>query len=400
MNKNVCTLKAIRNCTGCGVCASICGVGAITIKETKDGFYEPVVDELKCVNCSLCTKVCYKFDSQYNTIEVENYECYSAVNKNENELKSSSSGGMSSALMKQCLANGYHVVGVMYDKEKERAVTKIATCDEELEQFKGAKYFQSYTVDAFKKIISDNTKQKYAIFGTPCQIYALSKVAEIKKNRHKYLFVDIFCHGCPSLKLWDKYLRFIKNKNKIDTIDNIKFRSKSYGWHEYAFEFVTKERKIVSSKYDDPFFELFFGMDLMNNACYDCIARSTIEKTDLRIGDFWGKRFDLDTKGVSAVVVSTDKGKELLDSIKTKIDIQIASFDEIIKAQSYKKIHNRNVDRVNYLRNLIISDKDIVYIVKKRRKMLPLKTNLKRILKKNLKLLPTSIYLKIKTKLK
>ncbi len=399
-SKSVRDQDKLHSCTGCGVCESVCPFDAIKIKESCQGFYEPVIDEYKCTDCGFCKKACYKFDNQYKIKAEENFECYSAVNKNREELLSSSSGGVSVELMKAALNEGFFVVGVAYDIKLNRAVTRIAKTEDELEQFKGSKYFQSYTAEAFNEILSDETEQKYAVFGTPCQIYALSKAVGLKKMRDKYLFVDIFCHGCPSLRLWDKYLEYIKYKKNADDFTKINFRSKTYGWHEYCFDFFSKEKKLSSSKYNDPFHEMFFGLDVMNTACYDCIARSTLEKTDIRIGDFWGKRFNMDTKGVSAVVVASEKGKSIFQKVQSVLDIQKADFDEIISEQSYKKIHRVNFKRREDVLSQLSSEKPLDRIVKERRKKLSLFENIKRITKSLLKHLPENVYLKIKMKLR
>ncbi len=390
----------LRQCTGCGVCEAVCPFGAIKIIENNDGFYSPVIDENKCTRCGLCKKTCYKFDEAFKVKAKEDYECYSAVNKDENELSSASSGGVSVDLMKAALREGYFAVGVAYDVKENRAVTKIAKTESELEQFKGSKYFQSYTAQAFEEILSDKTEQKYAIFGTPCQIYALSRIAEKKNLRHKFLFVDIFCHGCPSLKLWDKYIAFTKEKYHIEDFSKINFRSKTYGWHEYCFDFYGNKKSFSSSKYNDPFHEMFFGLDTMNAACYDCVARSTVEKTDIRIGDFWGNRFNMNTKGVSAVVISSEKGKEFFEKVKPAFEIESADFEEIIREQSYKKIHKVNFKRREEILSALQGEKSLIKIVKERRKKLSFFENLKRIVKGTLKLLPESMYLKIKTKLR
>ena len=390
----------IRECTGCGVCESVCPFSAIKIKENSVGFYTPAIDESKCTDCGKCRKSCYKFDNEFEVKTDENFECYSAANKNSKELLSASSGGVSVELMKVALKEGYFVVGVAYDTQTNRAITKIAKTEDEIEQFKGSKYFQSYTAEAFNEIMADKTEQKYAVFGTPCQIYALSKVAELKNTQHKYLFVDIFCHGCPSLRLWDKYIQYIKEKRHIDSFSKINFRSKTHGWHEYCFDFFADEKKFSSSKYSDPFHEMFFGLDVMNTACYDCIARSTLEKTDIRIGDFWGKRFNMDTKGVSAVIVTSEKGKNIFQKAKPALDSQKADFNEIISEQSYKKIHKVNFKRREEILSQLSSEKTIDRIIKERRKKLSLFENIKRIIKSLLKHLPKSVYLKIKMKLR
>ena len=93
---NVTDCKTGRACTGCSMCAAVCPKKAISINLNQDGFYLPILDADKCVNCGLCQKVCYKFDLSYqkssnNKLPV----CFSAVNKNNAELLSSSSGGVS-----------------------------------------------------------------------------------------------------------------------------------------------------------------------------------------------------------------------------------------------------------------------------------------------------------------
>lgn len=400
MKRNVCNPEALRDCTGCGICASVCSFDAIKIKEDRMGFYRPEINEALCTGCSLCTKVCYRFDGEISVEEQEDHECYSAVNKNDEELRSASSGAVSIELMRECLKRGYYVVGVAYDYSLNRAVTRIAKSENELEQFKGSKYFQSYTADAFKEMARDKSGQKYAVFGTPCQIYAVSKMSDLKAESDKYILVDIFCHGCPSLKLWDKYLEKIKKQKNIDRFDLISFRSKTHGWHEYCFDFVKGAQRFSSSKYNDAFHEIFFGKDAMNEACYDCITRSTVVKTDIRMGDFWGGRYDLDTKGVSAVIISSEKGKELFDSVAHKFYFDRADFNEIISAQSYKKAHNLDNNRRNSVLSMLSGDEGIDTVVRKHRRMLSFKTNVKRNLKSILKHLPDSIYLRLKKKLR
>ena len=398
LKENVCNSEPLRGCTGCGMCACVCNVDAIKIIKDEAGFYRPEINADLCTGCSLCIKVCYRFDDKISVEEREEHESYSAVNKNDAELQSASSGAVSIELMRECLNRGYYVVGVAYDYSLNRAVTRIAKTENELEQFKGSKYFQSYTVDAFKEIVRDKSGQKYAVFGTPCQIYALSKVSDLKAESDKYILVDIFCHGCPSLNLWDKYLEDVKAENDADKFDHINFRSKSHGWHEFCFDFFKGTQKITSSKYGNSFYELFFGMDLMNEACYDCISRRTILNADIRIGDFWGKRFNSDLKGVSAVVLGSERGRKLFLNVASKFNIEQADFNEIIRAQSYKSIHLCDSDRREKVFALLNGEDDIKAVVKKRRKMLSVKTNIKRELKSLLKHLPPAVYSKLRNK--
>ena len=55
---SVMLFKNKAECCGCTACASICPQSAITMKEDEEGFLYPIIDELKCVNCKMCIKVC------------------------------------------------------------------------------------------------------------------------------------------------------------------------------------------------------------------------------------------------------------------------------------------------------------------------------------------------------
>lgn len=399
MMNNINNLDALHHCTGCGLCSAICPTNAIEITLTDDGFYKPIVNNKICINCGKCIKTCYKFDNEIKktNIDIPNIKCYSAKNKNSNELLNSSSGAVAIELMKYFISQNYYVASVAYDNEKELAITKVAKTIEELEQFRGSKYFQSFTVNALKEIIKDKSKQKYAFFGTPCQVYALSKYINSIKQSDRFIFVDIFCHGCPTMLLWKKYLEYNKNKYNISKFDNIIFRSKKYGWHEYCFEFIKNDKSIYSSKYNDAFYELFFSNDAMNESCYDCLIRSSLDYTDIRIGDYWGPKYDRDTEGVSAVLLCTEKGEKVFNNISNRFIVHQEKFSDIIRFNSFGKIHEKNVNRRNETINLI-KENDIIKAQKKHRKLLSIKARTKMKIKSLLKHLPNNIYLTLKFK--
>lgn len=391
MKSNVLDNSAIRNCTGCGICASVCGKGAISIKLDDDGFYRPIVDEEKCVECGVCKKSCYKFDLSFKMSD-KFVACYAAINKNLYQLSKSSSGGLSRLLMEECLARGYKVFGCKYNFATEDAQSVIVSSINSLDDFYGSKYFQSYTVNSFNTILKDSSCQKYAIFGTPCQIYAFSQTKKYLRDRDNYFLVDIFCHGCPSLYLWKSYLASIKKTYDKVHFDNISFRTKKYGWHEYCIDFQVDNKNIYSKKGNDPFFDIFFGADIMNEACYNCKARSSMAYTDIRIGDFWGPKYELNDKGVSAVVVSSRLGVDLFNSIKDKLTIEIADFNEIVSAQSYGRTVLYSKTRRNFLLQNITDCDDLFHLHQQYIKLLPLKVRFKKYLKNVVKHLPQKLY--------
>lgn len=52
------TIKKVPYCTGCMVCAELCPVGAIHVQEDRGGFWNPIVDEEKCIHCGKCKEHC------------------------------------------------------------------------------------------------------------------------------------------------------------------------------------------------------------------------------------------------------------------------------------------------------------------------------------------------------
>lgn len=49
--------------------------------------------------------------------------------------------------------------------------------------------------------------------GTPCQIRALKSYLD--KNYDNLILIDLFCHGVPSPKIWQRYLEFINPEKNV-----------------------------------------------------------------------------------------------------------------------------------------------------------------------------------------
>lgn len=335
---NIQDTSAFRNCTSCGVCATVCARKAISMQLDEEGFYRPVVDASLCNDCGLCTTVCYKFDSNVKMTPEEGLKqkpLFSAWAKDDDIVRNTTSGGIGDLLAHQLLNDGYKVVGVVYNEDGIRAEHRIATTEDELDYFRGSKYIQSYTFDAFKEMVSKCRNEKYAVFGTPCQIYALNKMASQRKVRDQFFFVDLYCHGCPSLHTWTKYQSAIKKSVGVNRFDSVTFRSKIRGWGGFYVVVVVDGKPVfVSKKANDQFYELFFSNQVLNDACTDCSLRGTLEYTDIRLGDFWGHKFLDNQRGVSAISLATEKGKEVFDKLH-QVTCARCSYDEFLPYQSW-----------------------------------------------------------------
>ena len=362
---NILDKSAKRECTSCQLCATMCAHDAIKIVLNDDGFYRPVVDGKKCTDCGLCTKICYKFDEDVKITTPEQLaktQLYSAWSNDDDLVRNTTSGGIGDLLAHELLSQGYKVVGCVYNDEKVRAEHRIATMEEELIPFRGSKYIQSYNFDAFKEVVKNCKKEKYAVFGTPCQIYALSKIAEMRKVRDQFVFVDFYCHGCPSLHVWTKYQDYIKETKKLDHFDRVDFRSKAAGWGAFYVVVVVDGKPVFKSKKNlSGFYELFFCDQVLNDGCAECLLRGTLAYTDIRMGDFWGKKFLNNTRGVSGVSIVTDRGRKIFDKVmKNDVTATLCDYKDFLPYQSYGKFHHpRLAARKAILESLKDSKQDV-----------------------------------------
>lgn len=348
---NITDKSNIRECTSCSMCSAVCPVDAISIHLDRDGFYRPIVND-KCIDCGLCTKVCYKFDEKISMTDdnrLENYNLFGASVKDMALLKLTTSGGVADILAKTLISIGYSCIGVVYDTETNIAKSCVANDIAGTDKFRGSKYIQSYTEEAFKQLVKDlkqNDKSKYAIFGLPCQIYAINRYLTIRRLRDRCLLIDLYCHGCPSINVWKKYVKNIFQTTGGSKIDSAIFRSKILGWGSGFYVVVVVVEgvttPVIGNVGADPFFELFFSNSVLNASCSDCMLRSTLEYSDIRLGDFWGKTYIDNRTGVSAVSIITQNGKELWDKIKGNLNFQQRQFSEFLPYQSWNRTYTIN----------------------------------------------------------
>ena len=160
----------MENCYGCGACCNVCPAGAIDMKENKEGFLEPFIDEEKCISCEKCKKVCPSVNCLYSNDPEPDIFAFSAEEK---ILYNSSSGGIFSFLAEYILQAGGYVVGAAYDSQFLVNHVMIHSI-EELDKIRRSKYLQSATGDTYKKTKELLEMGEYVLYsGCPCQIAGL-----------------------------------------------------------------------------------------------------------------------------------------------------------------------------------------------------------------------------------
>lgn len=327
-------------CSGCGACTLVCPTKAISIEYNDKGFFEARINEQQCVRCGRCTTVCIKDNEYIDIPRLEEGKLFASVSKNASTLMNSSSGGIVSEAYATALKKGYSIVGTVYNYDLDQTEMHLSKDKDAIKSFSGSKYIQSYTVDAFRDAIlyaKEDKKNRVMIVGTPCQIFGIDRALEALDLREQFILVDFFCHGVPSYLVWNAYLKNVKKYLKSDKLNEIKFREKKNGWHNYWIEMSAGSRKYSEMGSLDMFYEAFFDNQFMNDRCFTCRLRAEYSKADIRVGDFWGKEFQSNDTGVSAVIILSDVGAKFFEEI-AGIEI-IGEYDirKFVLSQSHKE---------------------------------------------------------------
>lgn len=315
------TITDKSQCCGCSACAQRCPKQCISMQMDNEGFLYPQVDSSKCIDCHLCEKVCPVIN-QYDARTPLNV--YAAKNSNDEVRHQSSSGGIFTLLAEQTIKDDGVVFGACWDKEwdvKHDYIDNIS----DLQKFRSSRYLQSVIGDNYLKAEQFlKTGRKVMFTGTPCQIAGLKHF--LRKEYDNLLAVEVICHSVPSSGVWQQYLttRLHTLKWKKSDIRNISFRDKKTGWKTYSFVIENENGNILTELSSKNAFMRGLLADLYTRpSCHACPAKQLRSGSDITLGDFWGIESLMpeidDDKGVSAIIVNTDKGKQVLHNIDVEL---------------------------------------------------------------------------------
>lgn len=355
-----------KNCMGCSACSSICPTNCITMTADSEGFLYPKVNESKCINCNLCVKTCPLLNLK--TIHRDHSKVYGGYNKNNDNRFNSSSGGIFYLLASHIINNGGIVFGASFNEKNKVIHIKVDKKDD-LPKLMTSKYVQSEIGNTYKEVKKYLMKDITVLFsGTPCQISGLYHF--LKRSYSNLITQDIICHGVPSPKLWEYHLNNIGIKGKTDIIDvkNINFRDKNTGWENYSFSYSRNQKKYVISHNKDIYMKSFLSNYNLRPSCYFCEFKEGKSGADLTLGDFWGVQklgiFEETNKGISLVIVNSNKGENLLKEISNKCVLREVDYNDSFK---YNKAYFESVkipkNRSKYFKE--INQENFVEVTKK-----------------------------------
>lgn len=341
-----------QECCGCRACYNICPTKAITMSPDEKGFLYPAIDKTKCIECGLCIKVCdfRKFKSTELTPD-----CYAVKHTDEKEIATSRSGAFFIALAQYVLDKNGVVFGCVIENSRYVFI-KYATDKEGVDAFKGSKYVQSDTRDTFKECADFLKEGKTILFsGLGCQVHGLISYLELKKvDTTNLITCDIVCHGAPSPKIWEQYIDYRDSLSDFKVVD-VNFRNKElFGWRAHRESFLLSNATTTTTT---DWTNAFYAHVMFRESCYNCKYTTPNRKSDFTIADYWGieknaPQFD-DNKGVSLVLVRTQKARDIFTSLgnmrAVKTDLE-NSLQPQLQQPSYK---GKDYDRfwTDYLKN-------------------------------------------------
>lgn len=352
------------NCYGCRNCEIICPQKAIKIRENDEGFLIPSVDINLCVKCGLCEKKCPYLNFKKMNTEIKEKKWYSCYLRDLNDRINSTSGGVFPVLAEYFIKNNGYVCGCIWNDEM-KPVHILSNKIEDVNKMRGSKYLQSNLEDVFSKIKKVIDTNIVLFTGTPCQIAAV----KLYIGEHKNLYTcGLICEGAGSVKVWKKYKNYLECKYNAKLI-KASFRNKEIGWDSpiTAYEFDNgKTIKTLSYEFDW-YVKGFLQALYYRNSCNTCQYKGNGHNSDILIGDLWGANKELldnsENKGISAVIINSEKGKEIFNFVLDKFVFAEVNPDNVI---TYNKLLmepiNKNINRDKFYNQ--IDNIDIVKNIK------------------------------------
>lgn len=269
---------------------------------------------------------------------MEPLKVYACYNTDKDIRLSSSSGAVFSSLSEYVFEQQGVVYGVAMSEDCYSAEFISVTNKEDLTKLRGSKYLQARVGNTYKLVKIDLMSGKLVLFtGTGCQVNGLKGF--LGKDYDNLICVDVICHGVPSPALWREYVKYQEQKNR-GKLKGINFRCKDDSWADFGMKEVMeaipkgKLKKFYISKNIDSYMRMFLQDYCLRPSCYECTAKK-VKISDLTIADFWGINNvapDMDDGiGTSLLLIRTDKGNELFESVDSHMRIKEVSYEEGVK---------------------------------------------------------------------
>lgn len=329
-------IKDESRCCGCAACQSICPKGCITMQPGTLGAVFPHIDTSSCISCGRCEAVCPMLHEIPSAPQLPN-NAFAAYAKDESVRLRGSSGGMFGVFARRLLHDNYLIYGAAFDSDLHLKCTRAET-EQELLPLTKSKYLQSNAAGKYREIESELKRGRQVLFvSTPCQVAALKLF--LGKEYEHLITVDFFCHGVPSQVFFDQ-CRSLVEAQKGCKIDGFEFRTKVKRGatpHYYTVFYAPGHTPESETRlyFDSPFYAAFQQYINLRESCYACKFAGEDRASDITIADFhdierYVKGIDR-FKGVSTVLIHTEKGRALWESCVDDLAIYPVDLQRLIE---------------------------------------------------------------------
>jgi len=314
-------------CTGCGTCAGVCPVDAITML-VSNGLFLPEIKEEKCTRCNVCLKCCpgysidlkklnsHVFGKQPDDLLLGNFSgCY-VGHSNDNAMRfNSSSGGVVPQLLVYALEKGMIDGALVVRMNKDNPLEPepfIARSPEEVISAWKSKYCPVATNAVLRKILSEDGR--FAVVGLPCHIHGIRKAETVFGGLKDkiVLHIGLFCGHTVNFMGTELLLK--KFRIRKDDVARIDYRG--CGWPGFM-SIKLKDGRSLKFRFNKGWnaywnvFSPFFFTPLRCMMCPDQFN----ELADVSVGDAWLPELK-GSLGESVLITRTPIAEEMLASQK------------------------------------------------------------------------------------
>lgn len=281
--------------------------------------------------------------SQDNKILPVSYAAYAAEPVVRSEA---ASGGAATVLAKAFLNSGGVVYGCGQESgakirhirvENEREVCRLA----------GSKYVHSHAHHIFSQMKDDLASGRNVLFiGLPCQVAGVKSM--FRDFAQQLYTIDMCCHGAPSYSLLSSHLQAL---GLSDDADKVSFRTKDADGIRFVFNVSDREGTCIYDRNacDDWYMTGFLSGLFFRPCCFKCPYARPERDADITLADHWamGKSSDPQMtlkKGLSTVLVNTEKGISLLEDTSGDIVYERRPMSEALRNGQFNRPSDKPAD--------------------------------------------------------
>lgn len=302
-------------CTGCGACAFVCPKQCIVLKENTQGIIYPEIEDVNCISCMRCQKVCPIISpvSYHKPIKA-----YAAWSSDVEERRTSASGGVAAEVYKDALEKQYLVAGAVMNDDFSVCL-ELTNSKKRLEAFKNSKYVFSSAMGIYsslRDLLANSIK--VVVIGLPCQIAAIRKVF---KDNENLLLLDVVCHGVTPYRYLIQHIRNVES-NFGKVTKKVLFRDPNPGTHLFTFTLYDSDSKLFYAKRTkdgDTYQYGYHRMVTYRENCYHCAFAREERISDITLSDYKGlgklAPCSYNNLNVSSVLVNTKKGQDFIEEL-------------------------------------------------------------------------------------